>query len=203
MDYLFIDESGDIGFKGSNYLILAALLIENDKRNKSKKILKSLDIIIKNMRVGKFKKQLKNENELKGSVISPKIITHSIDKLNEKKNQVSIYITILNKKNINYEDNVLLYDYAVSKIAKNLKPKSNLEICIDKSKSKKQIKNFNNTFKENFSSNYKININHEDSTKKSGLQFADIIAWSYFQKYEKNNSYYTDLIKISSYIIEI
>ena len=48
--YMYIDESGDLGIKGSKYLVLSALLVDKPEY---------LDRIIKNMRRNKFKKQLK------------------------------------------------------------------------------------------------------------------------------------------------
>ncbi|WP_409200293.1 DUF3800 domain-containing protein [Methanobrevibacter sp. DSM 116169] len=178
MIYLFIDESGDIGLYGSDYLIIVALLVKNDYND--------LNNIIKNMRRHKYKKQLKKIIELKGYDMPPEIIKHSINKLNNKKEQYNILVAVLNKENIsnrtNINNNDLLYDTLASEIAKLIKQNSNLEIYIDKSKTKNQIGKFNEEFKKNLDSNFKVSIIHENSTKLSGLQFADIIAWSYFQK---------------------
>jgi len=88
MDYLFIDESGDINLNGSKYLIIAGLFI--------KKEYKSLDNIIKKMRQNKFSKQLNNINELKGSEIPQEITIHSIKMLNKKiKYNSNIIVSIL------------------------------------------------------------------------------------------------------------
>ncbi|MEG3224758.1 MAG: hypothetical protein BME94_04300 [Methanobacteriales archaeon Met13] len=58
MNYLYIDESGDIGLKGSNYLVIVALKLSD---------FKPLDRIIKNIRRNKFKKELSNSNEIKAN----------------------------------------------------------------------------------------------------------------------------------------
>ncbi|KZX11429.1 DUF3800 domain-containing protein [Methanobrevibacter filiformis] len=65
MKYLFIDESGDLGIKGSKYIVISAILVENTNE---------LNRIIKNMRRNKFKKELKNINEIKGYACSSEII---------------------------------------------------------------------------------------------------------------------------------
>ena len=99
----------------------------------------------------------------------------------------------------------LLYDSVVYEIAKNLKISNNLEIHIDKSKTQHHIEKFNYRFRNNIKSNpgYKLKIHHSYSEKWAGLQFADLIAWSYFQKYERNNSFFVNLIKVNSYVIEV
>lgn len=58
MRYMFLDESGDLGLKGSNYLVIAALVVKKPKR---------LDKIIKNMRRNKFKKELKKAQEIRAN----------------------------------------------------------------------------------------------------------------------------------------
>jgi len=55
---MYIDESGDLGLKGSKYLVLSALMIDNPKELKR---------IVKNMRRNKFKKELKKAIEIKAN----------------------------------------------------------------------------------------------------------------------------------------
>ncbi|WP_157077731.1 hypothetical protein [Methanobrevibacter curvatus] len=54
MKYLFINESGDLEIKGSKYIVISAILVENTNE---------LNRVIKNMERNKFKKELKNIND--------------------------------------------------------------------------------------------------------------------------------------------
>ncbi len=60
MTYLnvFIDESGDLGARGSRHLILSCLIVNDDTK---------LRRIIKNMRRNKFKKELRKAHEIKAN----------------------------------------------------------------------------------------------------------------------------------------
>ncbi|BDZ71952.1 DUF3800 domain-containing protein [Methanobacterium petrolearium] len=64
MNYLYIDESGDLGLRGSKYLLIVALLVDD---------FRPLDKIIKNMRRNKFKKELSKANEVKANKSSLKL----------------------------------------------------------------------------------------------------------------------------------
>ncbi|PIV45051.1 MAG: hypothetical protein COS25_01880 [Candidatus Nealsonbacteria bacterium CG02_land_8_20_14_3_00_37_10] len=195
LKYIYIDESGDLGIKGSKYLILAALLIDEPAE---------LDRIIKNMRRNKFKKELKNAQEIKANKSSKEIIEFMIRNLNHVKGAKLFYV-ILEKGKIksNYlmENKNRLYNYVAGKLTKHMMLENfDVEIRIDKSKGKQLLReDFNNYFKAKLhekSSTIKAEIYHSYSHSWSGLQFADALSWSCFQKFEHSNSRYTDLIEI-------
>lgn len=48
-----------------------------------------------------------------------------------------------------------------------------------------------------------IEIHHSYSHSWSGLQFADILAWSAFQKVEHGNSEYIDMLKVEKEVFEV
>ncbi|MBI2565391.1 DUF3800 domain-containing protein [Candidatus Woesearchaeota archaeon] len=192
-NYIYIDESGDLGLNGSKYLILSALMIEDNAK---------LDRIIKNMRRNKFRKQLKKAYEIKANKSSEELIKYMLTKLNELKSVRIIYM-VLEKKKITSEflknNRNKLYNYVAGKLAKQIKiNKTYIEIKIDKSKGKQILReDFDNYFLKNFekiSKDRKIIIQHSYSHSWSGLQFADILAWSCFQKFEHNNISYINLI---------
>lgn len=189
MNYIYIDESGDLG-SDSDYLIMAAIIVDNNAK---------LDRIINKVRRTN-KKQLGNFNEIKGTETKPYIKKKILKNLN-KINYQAIVI-VFNKKNkykINYNhNNNLLYNLIASKLAKELFITNKTSIIIDKSKNKeKQRQEFNNLFVPNLNNhkNNLITIKHEDSIKHKGLQIADLISWSVYQKIEHNNNEYLDLIK--------
>jgi len=197
--YLYIDESGDLGLKGSKYMVIASLLVDNPK---------DLKRIIKNMRRNKFKKVLKKTIEIKANKSSKTLIEHMLKELNEIKNAKVFYI-ILEKKEIISEylknNKHKLYNYVAGKLAKQI-PLSNMdiEIRIDKSKGKQLLQgDFNNYLlkilkeKENMG---EIKIYHSYSHSWDGLQFADILSWACFQKFEHNNNSFINIVKLEQEI---
>jgi hypothetical protein len=192
---MYIDESGDLGDNDgcSKYMVITALLVKNPAL---------LDRIIKNMRRNKFKKQLKKANEIKANKSSSDIITYMLKELN-KLNDFKIFHIVLDKNKLYSkflkEDKHKQYNFIAGKLAKNIVLEGiDVEIRIDKSKGKQLLQeDFNQYFEKNLrekSSIYKINIFHSYSHAWSGLQFADILAWSAYQKVCFENSEFIDLI---------
>ncbi|MDP3033739.1 MAG: DUF3800 domain-containing protein [Methanobacteriaceae archaeon] len=202
MNYIFIDESGDPGIRGSKYMVIASLLIDNPKK---------LNRIIKNMRRNKFKKELSKANEIKGNKSSIEVKIHLLKELNKVKN-CQIFCSILNKSNIHnpvlINDKNKLYNCIAGDLAHQIEIKGHVEVRIDKSKGKQILRDdFNNYFKKKLVQNSEnignINIYHSYSHSWDGIQFADIIAWSYFQMFEHGNDLYTNLIEIECNISKI
>jgi len=202
--YVYIDESGDLGTKqgSSKFLILSALVVNNPK---------DLDRIIKNMRRNKFKKELKKASEIKANKSSKKVILYMLQKLNSILD-AKIYYIVLEKSKLysNYlkEDKHKLYNFVAGKLAQNLIfDNTILEIKIDKSKGNLFLQeDFNNYFEQKLKEkckNINCKIEHSYSHSWSGLQFADILAWSCFQKFEYNNEEYLKEIKIEQEIYQI
>jgi hypothetical protein len=197
--YVFIDESGDLGLNGSNYLILAALLVADYL---------PLDRIIKNMRRNKFKKELRKAQEIRACKSSKEVIRSMLLKLGEVEN-VKIMYVVLEKRKVFSEflrnDKNKLYNYVAGKLARNLPDdEADFEIRIDKSKGKQLLQqDFNNYFKKILSTKSKIVIEHSYSHCWAGLQFADVLAWACFQKFEHANSDYVDLIKAEQEVYHV
>jgi hypothetical protein len=195
LKYVYIDESGDLGQKGSKYMVLAALLVDNPA---------PLDRIIKNMRRNKFRKEIKKAEEIKANNSSVEIIRHMLIKLNEI-GSAKIFYMVLEKKRIMIDylksNKDKLYNFVAGKLARNIiLSELDVEIRIDKSKGKQLLQqDFNDYFLKNLqekSNVRKVVIFHSYSQSWSGLQFADILAWSGFQKFEHNNSEYVELLKL-------
>lgn len=202
LKYIFIDESGDPGIRGSKYMVIASLLIDNPKK---------LDRIIKNMRRNKFKKELSKANEIKGNKSSIEVKIHLLKELNKLKN-CQIFCSVLNKTSI-YNPSLIsdknkLYNCVAGDLAYQMNIEGNLEIRIDKSKGKQLLRDdFDTYFKRKLIQNSEnignINIYHSYSHSWAGIQFADIIAWSYFQKFEHKNELYVNLIELECNISKI
>ncbi|BDZ71951.1 DUF3800 domain-containing protein [Methanobacterium petrolearium] len=115
-----------------------------------------------------------------------------------------VFCTVMNKSFLNSEflinDKHKLYNYVAGYLANLIETKGNVEVRIDKSKGKQMLRDdFDNYFGDQLIRNSEIRniqIYHSYSHAWSGLQFADIIAWSYFQKFEHKNELYADLLNI-------
>ncbi len=189
MNYIYIDESGDLG-KGSKYFIIGAIIVDD--------YIKLERSITKIRR--KFKKELGNFQEIKGNKTKNFIIKKLLTKVNSLNSE--IFIIVFDKKDkykINYKNDFnVLYDIIASELAKEIKITKSTLIIVDTCKPKKNlVNNFNQRFldKINNSKNHQINIIHQNSINQKGLQVIDVIVWVAFQYMEHNNSEFIDLIE--------
>ena len=193
MGSLFIDESGDLGLRGSKYLVLAALFVKEER---------PLNRIIKNMRRNTFRKELRKANEIKANKSSAKLIMHLLKELGKLKGANVLFVVLEKKKIMSAylkNNKHKLYNYVAGKLAANLSFSADCsEIRIDKSKGKQLLqKDFNTHLLKNLSATGKKPvIFHSHSHAWGGLQFADVLAWACFQKFEHNNPAYLDAITI-------
>ncbi|MCK4649546.1 DUF3800 domain-containing protein [bacterium] len=193
--YMYIDESGDLGERGSKFLVLSCLLVDDPRK---------LDRIIKNMRRNKFRKPLKDAPEIKANKSSGALRKYMLLKLNEVKS-AEIFFIVLEKRKIvsNYlkSNKNRLYNYVAGKLAREIiLDNVNVEVRIDRSKGKQLLRDdFDVYFLDKLtkgSNIRKIDIHHSYSHNWAGLQFADMIAWACFQKFEHDISDFIDLITL-------
>lgn len=198
---VFIDESGDLGEKGSKYFIISALIINDEKPFKR---------LIKNMRRNKFKKELKKANELKATKSSVEVINYLLKQLLPIKFSATAVVMLKEKNYSTYlsEHKDKFYNFVSGKLARNLNvlQEKDLEIYIDKSKRKNELRT---DFDQYFSRNLKevgfcgnLKIKHSYSHSYDCLQIIDFISWAVFQKFEHNNENYLELIKTKLEIIQ-
>lgn len=202
MNYVYIDESGDLGKMGSNYLVLSALIVNNPKE---------LDRIIKNMRRNKFKKELKGSSEIKANKSSGTLIIYMLEKLNLVKNSRVLYV-VLEKKKLFSEylskDKNKLYNYVAGKLAKQISfNDSAVEVRIDRRYGKQFLQqDFNEYFIKclrESSNPIKVEIEHSFSHNFAGLQFADVLAWCCFQKFEHQDNSFVEKLKIEQEVYHV
>ena len=194
MNYIFIDESGDLGFKtsSSHYFILVAILVSNPKK---------LDNLVKNT-YRKYKRRIYKSNELKATKTPNDINMDIIVKLNKIDNKV--FAIVFEKSNIyklDFQNDInILYDILASKLANLREINDKTVIIVDKNKNQIQIKNFNEVFKKNLNNlkNHPISFIHANSINYKGLQIADLLSWSIYQKYENKNDAFEKLIENKS-----
>jgi len=191
--FVFIDESGDLGFeKGSKFLVLAALFVQDCD---------PLDRIMKNARRNKLKRFLHGATEIKANKSSDYVIRHFLEKLNTIAGCKVVFV-VLEKKRVRSrflkENAHKLYNYVAGKLARSITEDADkLTVRIDRSKGKLLLREeFNAYFRSCLRRNVESSIEHSYSHNFNGLQFADLLAWACFQKFEFGNSEFIDLLKL-------
>ena len=85
-------------------------------------------------------------------------------------------------------------------LAEQITLKDSIIIRINKSKGKQVLRQrFDDYFLSNLkkdSINKKVEIYHSFSHSWSGLQFADMLAWSYFQKFERETVLVSNIVMV-------
>jgi len=192
IDWMFLDESGDLGLKGSNHFVITIIGISDREYKKLKKILKK---IRKNM-----PKKYKKINELKATKLDrqPKEYvlkkTNNIDFrvisviLNKKSPENRIRIKKFNKNDL-YMD--ITYDL-IKKIERvdEIVFSRNISLKFDKFVHSHYITKFTMKILENLKlSNRKI-IEFANSEQYKGIQFVDLLSWCVYQEIENNEKNY-------------
>jgi len=202
MLYLFLDESGDLGFdfahkKPSRYFVICILTV---KGQKNRKLLKtSIRRTLKNKL--NFRRRYITELKASSSVVEIKEYVYH----HAQKAEFSIYALILNKKKsyVYLEaDKNHVYNY-ITRLLLDCVPvedaTTKVELIVDRSKSKREIAEFNKYIIANLQSRITpevpLKIYHSDSQEAQELQMVDMFAWGIFRKYEKNDIRWYNIFK--------
>ncbi|MEA3307428.1 MAG: DUF3800 domain-containing protein [Elusimicrobiota bacterium] len=201
MSYIFLDESGDLGFdfskkRTSKYFLLTFLFCEN--KRPLEKCVRMVHSILRQ----KYKKV---DSTLHASGEEPSTRIRLLTKLAEK--DCSIMVIYLNKKRVytkiedekhvlyNYVTNVLL-DRIFSK--KLISKGPNICLVASRKETNKFLnQNFKDYLQQQSSSNHgvmlKVEIKSPDEEKT--LQATDFVGWAIFRKYEYGDDSYSNKIK--------
>ena len=196
MKYLFLDESGELGFKESSSKYFVITLLSCDEGE-----IYSLRRIIKKVREKIIKKKINKLPELKGNNSNDKIRTEILERF--MKTKVEIFVTILEKSKV-YEylkdKKNKLYNY-ISNLILNECSFDNPSVCliVDKSKSNRSLReDFDNYIRKKLNEKNNLNkiiIKHENSQNEGCLQVLDFISWAIFRNYEHQDSRFMNIIK--------
>ncbi|HME52561.1 MAG TPA: DUF3800 domain-containing protein [Candidatus Lokiarchaeia archaeon] len=197
MQYIFVDESGDLGFtkKSSRFFVMAAL-ITFDKNQ--------LVHIIKNMRRRFFKKELSSIFEIKANHSSESMKRHMINKLNTLSDARALFLILDKRKASKTRSIHEIYKRMFSKLSELFESSQSIEIEIDRVFTKKIFeRDFKKLFTISENSNAIKRVNQGLSHESAGLQFADLLAWVGFRKFEFKDAVLHDLLAIKKEDIEI
>src|SRR3990167_6374286 len=191
MAYIFLDESGDLGFnfnkkKTSRHFVIACLFVDNKK---------SIEKVVKKIVSGFTKKEIKNHGgilhafkekpttrqKLLGALVNKDISIISIY-LNKSK----VYTKLQDEKHVlyNYVVNMLLDRVYTKKLIPTNEP---IVLVASRRKTNKFLnENFCGYLSKQVTGNHKIKISVEIKTpqQEKCLQVVDVVCWSLFRKRE-------------------
>lgn len=200
MWYLYLDESGDLGFdfvnkKPSKFFTVSVLALKGEN---NRSLTKAVKVTLRRKFSGKNK-----ADELKGSKCPIDIKKYFYRHVKDLK--FAVYSITLNKIRV-YErlrkDKERVYNYMVRLVLDQI-PFNNadlrVEIIIDKSKTKKNIYEFNQyilrQIKSQFDPKVPLEIYHYNSKENFGLQAVDLFCWGIFKKYEDKDFEWYNIYK--------
>ncbi|MDP8258193.1 MAG: DUF3800 domain-containing protein [Candidatus Aadella gelida] len=197
MWFLYLDESGDLGFdfvnkNPSKYFTITVIAVSDRRRNKS--LLNAVKKTLKR-KLNSKKNKKRVIKELKGVKTTFFIKKYFFDQIKDIK--FGIYTITLNKKTVYTkltEDKERVYNYVARLVLDQIpfeQAGDRINLLIDKSKSKKEIVEFNNyvirQLKGRIDPSIPLFIEHKASHDHPGIQIADLFCWGIFRKYEKND----------------
>lgn len=201
MAYIFLDESGDLGFNftkknTSKFFIITVLFILDKKQ--LEKVVKKTHTTIKK----KHKQQGGVLHAYKESVITRKRL---LTKLNEKNvmilciylNKSKVYTKLQNEKDIlyNYVTNILLDRIFTRKL---LPIHERITLVASRKETNKFLnENFKNYLSSQTRKNHKLDLTIDIKTpyEEKCLQAVDFASWAIFRKYEHGDENYYALFK--------
>lgn len=195
MLYLYLDESGDLGFDlsgshPSRFFTIAVLVVRGHQNNQA---------IARAVRVT-LRRKLKalrgvSSGELKGSSCGLEIKKFFYAKIAPL--DFRVHAVTLDKSRIYgymVEDKARIYNFIARMVLEKIDfadARVRVIITVDKSKSKSEIRSFNNCViaqvKSRLDPKIPLEIFHSSSHKTLQLQAADMFAWGVFRKYEKGD----------------
>jgi len=188
MIYVYLDESGDLGFgqRSTRYFTIAFVVMENPIRFK------------RCVRKVKEKYSIPSNAELKGSVTKKNIKEDLLNRLSAL--DIEVHAITVEKKNVDpklQKNTNILYNYMVglSLVERALEERVNSRIIVEVDKRITSVTsgfNFNDYLKykiwyEAKRQDIDLHINHLDSHQAYAIQGIDIICNSIFRKYNSNN----------------
>jgi len=202
MAYIFMDESGDLGFslppkgRSSQYFLITIMMVEDKK---------AVQKAVKAVHRGLKKKFLRysavlhayHENQITKKRLLEKISKLDIKIMTIYLNKSKVYTNLRSEKNVlyNYVTNILLDRICTKKI---IPIDEKIQLIVERKDTNKFLNlNFSNYLKKQSLANHKLNIEIKIRTsyQEKCLQATDFISWSIFRKYESNDEYYYNLIK--------
>ena len=197
MLYLYLDESGDLGFdfvnkKPTKFFTIAVLVIKVQDKNRA-----IINAVKHTLRRKLRKKKLYKVSgcELKGSNVSMEVKRYFYEQV--KPIDFKLYALTLNKKRVYHnlmKEKERIYNYITRLVLDKIdfdSAEMRVTLILDKSKGKPEISEFNSyifrQIQAKIDPKIPLNILHALSHENLGLQVVDMFAWGIFRKYERKD----------------
>ena len=206
MSYIFLDESGDLGFnfkkkKTSKYFVITFLFVKEKV---------SLERMVKKIFKSFSKIEVKNHNGIIHAFKETPRTRQKLLNLFREKNMSNVLAIYLNKKKVYtklQDEKQVLYNYVTNILldricTKKLIPiNEKITLVASRRETNKFLnQNFSAYLKSQVKNNHKLNINIEikSPSQEKSLQVVDMLSWSIFRKYEHGDESYYNLIKTNT-----
>ncbi|KKQ18675.1 MAG: hypothetical protein US31_C0002G0020 [Berkelbacteria bacterium GW2011_GWA1_36_9] len=201
MSYIFLDESGDLGFnftkKKTSKFFIITILFAKDKRPIEKVVKKIHSALKKKHKQKSGVLHSYHEKPITRKRLLRLLVNKEIKILTIYLNKQKVYTKLQNQKEVlyNYVTNILL-DRICSKKLIPLDKKIIL-VASQKETNKFLNLNFKSYLKEQVKINHRLDIDIEIKTphEEKSLQAVDFASWSIFRKYEYNDNVYYNIFK--------
>jgi len=198
MWFLYLDESGDLGFDfvqktPSEHFTISIVLVKGYENNRA--LIKAVRKTLKR-KLNKKKGKRRYVHELKGSSSAIKVKQYFYGIA--KKIPFEVFSLTLRKRRV-YEslsrNKPRVYNWVAKMTLDKIKledAKVQVDLVVDKCKGNEQIKEFNEyiirQLQGRIDPNVPLNIIHGNSTHYHGLQAVDLFSWGIFRTYEKKDT---------------
>jgi hypothetical protein len=201
MSFIFLDESGDLGFdfskKGTTKYFIITFLYTAEKRK--------IEKVVKNIHKGLKKSYKHKVSHLHANKEKPVTRTRFLKLLAEK--EINVMVIYLNKKKVYTKlknEKEILYNYVTNILldriySKKLVPfEGDITLIASRKETNKFLnKNFKDYLSRQIKNNFKSNLEVIIKTpfEEKALQAVDFVSWSVFRKYEYCDESYYNIIK--------
>ena len=203
MWHLYLDESGDLGFdfvnkKPSKFFTICVLALSSTQRNRQ--LAKEVRLTLRR-KLNPQGKRRRIVNELKGNSTTLEIKQYFYQRVQPI--QFGLYSITLNKRRV-YErlthEKERVYNWISRKVLDAIpfeKAGTRVELIVDKSKGKPEIREFNSyiigQLKARLDPQVPLDIHHRRSHEVPGLGAVDLFCWGIFQKHERGRTDWYDV----------
>jgi hypothetical protein len=202
MWWLYLDESGDLGFdfvntKPSRFFTVCVLATSHKETDIAFRTAIKRTLRHKLNPPGKRSRMV---DELKAASTTLAVKQYAWKQVADR--TFGIYCLTLNKRKVYAKvaaDKDRVYNYVARLVIDRVpfeKADSGVQLIVDKSKGRRQIEDFNlyieRQLKGRVAPEVPLHFIHGDSRKWPGLQLADLFAWGVFAKYERRDSSWFD-----------
>lgn len=203
MLYLYLDESGDLGFdfvnkRPSDFFAICILAVRG--RDNDRALANAVKAVARRKLRSKSGKDIP---ELKGGLADIKTKNYFYRMVSPV--PFRLYSTTLDKRRAyGYlaEDKERIYNYLARLTLEQVRLEDaavRVIMTVDKSKGKAEVQRFNNyilaQIKANLDPRIPLEIYHADSRQSPGLQAADMFAWGIFRRHEAQDRAWYDVFK--------